>query len=229
MKKRVWLLLPAMGLMMTGCSGSSAEEAVAELYERGYTYQKTTMRAADVFGDDGTYKLVMAGKVTNSPYEEYYKIIESTDDILYDEVYCYGEGENVTARYGVGGQWVEQTQKRSYPYGYDENLKFHYNRKEELEGEKVRVYTAKYNTLISDVYHDEKKIIATVEQEYYINEGSGQVQRIVTDLTDYNEKRAEYYAKMNAVNPITAKLKVSSKDHEEVEIIDILEISENVD
>lgn len=91
MKKQVWLLLSVMGLLMTGCSSSSAEDAVADLYESSYTYQKTTTRANDALGKDGTYQIVTAGKVTNSPYEEYYKIIESTDEILYDEVYCYGE------------------------------------------------------------------------------------------------------------------------------------------
>lgn len=63
----------------------------------------------------------------------------------------------MTARYGINGQWVEQTQKRSYPYGYDKKLKFHYSGKEELEGEKVKVYTAKYKVPISYGYDGERR------------------------------------------------------------------------
>lgn len=62
-------------------------------YEENYTYLKTTTRTDEVLGEDGIYKMVTAGIVTWAPYEEYYKIVESTDEVAFDEVYCYEEGE----------------------------------------------------------------------------------------------------------------------------------------
>lgn len=43
--------------------------------------------------EDGIYKTVTAGTVTWEPYEEYYKVIEATDEVLFDEVCCYEEKE----------------------------------------------------------------------------------------------------------------------------------------
>lgn len=236
MRKRLWMLIPAISLMLAGCSGENTKDlpkAVSDFYESSYTYRKTTTKADELLGEDGVYKLVKEGKITNSPYKEYYKIVESTDTVMLDEVYCYGDGEVVNAVLGWNGEQVKQTQKREHPYGYGEKLKLQYDREETLDGTAVKVYTSEYEVKLQGGYEDSetkaKEVKAIVEQEYYIDEEKQELRRIVTDLTDLNEKQAELNAEITGSNPIAAKMGESSKEHEEVEVLDILEINEDID
>lgn len=226
MKKRKWILVSVVGMMLAGCSDSHvAEEAVNRFYKENYTYLKTTTRADESFGEDGIYKMVTAGTVTWEPYEEYYKVIEATDEVLFDEVYCYEEGKKIHTRIGVGGQWVNQIQERSFPYGYGENLEFCYDRKEELDGDLFQVYKTKYKVPLSYACGDtgEKSVTAVVKQEYYIEEAEKTVRRIVTDLTDFNEKKAELNEE---INPAGGKGSETFGGYGEKEILDILKTGE---
>lgn len=232
MRKGKWIGVSLAGMLLTGCSGSQqAEEAVNRFYEENYTYLKTTTRTDEVLGEDGIYKMVTAGIVTWAPYEEYYKIVESTGEVAFDEVYCYEEGEIIHERIGVNGQWVDQTKERSYPYGYGEKLKFRYDRKEELDGDIFKVYKSKYKVPLSISCGDtgEKNVTAVVKQEYYIDEEERQVRRIVTDLTDLNEKKAELNQESNGENLMTVKINESSRKHGEKEVLDIIKTGDEVE
>ncbi len=181
--------------IMVGCSSkkegekeNTIETIVSDFYKSNYCYKETTVQN----NKNGKSKetLIMEGTVCQNPYKEYKKVVKASGSNLWSESYYYGNGTMITALLNTKDGWEKIVMGREHYYGENEKLKFQLKEKKVVEGKVQNIYTTKYETSISKLYNMKEKIDATIKQEYYISEEKQKVLKIVTDLTDYNEKIA---------------------------------------
>lgn len=160
------------------------QKIVAQFYEGAYEYKKTD---AYYDGEKESSVIVKEGKVIHSPsYKEYTKIAKSTDGSLWNEAYFYGDGEAVNAVLITNEGQQRLKLQAEQPYGYGEDLDFTLD--ESGNDTDNKVYKTQYSINIGRNYGLEDSLTATVGQTYYINKKSNTLTKIVTDLTDSNEK-----------------------------------------
>ena len=189
MKKMHFIIILSAILMCAGCRTASQEggieKAVSDFFEGDYEYRQT-----DIYfhSDTELSSTVVEGKIIQSPYKEYRKLVESSEQSLWDEMYLSGNGKVVDVKMNLNNEWQETKMNREYPYGYDENLQFVLDREEVSDHRKIEVYTAEYTVDVSKNFRLKEDLKATVKQEYFLEKDSNTLIQVETDLTDLNQK-----------------------------------------
>ncbi len=189
MRKTMFISMAFMVLVCTGCHSVSQEKSiesvVSEFFEADYEYRKV-----DIYfhGDTEFFSIVTEGKIIYSPYKEYRKIVESSGQSLWDEMYLSGNGKVVDAKMNSNNEWHDVKMSREYPYGYGEKLQFVLDREENADNRKLEVYAAEYTVDVSKNFRLEEELKAIVTQEYFLEKDSNTLVQIDTDLTDLNPK-----------------------------------------
>lgn len=169
--------------LLTACADSSRPEWLDYFYNANYEYRTSTVNIRD-----DTEQVVNAfeGKVISSPYKEYMHVIEPEDSLL-KEAYYSGSGRMVEAVLYTDNEYTTQPASRPYPYGYDQDLVFEKDRTENYNGHECTVYTTEYSEDLGNIFNPDAGT-AKISQEYYVDNESGRLLCIITDLTDLNNK-----------------------------------------
>ena len=197
--KRLCSILIMIGLLLfvfCGCDKAynegktGIEKAIADFYEADYDYE----RIDEVYDKDtDTYsKTVYEGQVFNNPYKEHMKVVSPdrnsiTNEIYYDKNWIFG---SIRAHILTDDGWVLQTVSRSQPNGYGKELQYKLDREETIDGKMAEVYTTEYTESVSKLFQIQEDLTYTVKQEYYLDKDRQVLIRIVSDMTDCNEKTA---------------------------------------
>lgn len=161
-------------------SEGSPEQAVADFYKSNYKYKSTQVQG-------GTVGMIVEGEVIFSPYSEYVHALYPEEENAWMEIYYTGEDDDaIDARINTPRGGIETKVKRSYPFGHGQELKYVFDRKETVRGEKASVYKTHYEFNLAETYGFEEAVKGYIDQEYYIS--GNKLLQIVTDLTDLREK-----------------------------------------
>lgn len=190
MKKPVIFLIVWILAVCAGCGRttekSPIENAVQLLGESDYEYRKISTKTVE--GEEAC--LVMEGKIIQSPYQEYRKVIESTGENMVAETYFYGNGDPVNVLVKENDEWKEAKAKRQRWYGYGEKLAFSFEGETEIDGRTVEVYAVEYHVNLSKNFKLKEELEAVVTQTYYMDQTEKTLTAMETDLTDLNRKAA---------------------------------------
>ena len=226
-KSRVIILFFVFTIfIMVGCSlkkegekENTIEEIVSDFYKSNYCYKETTVQNNK--NGKGKVTLIMEGRICQNPYREYKKVIKTSGSNLWSESYYYGNGAMITALLNTKDGWKKTVMDKELYYGENKKLKFQLKEKKVVEGKVQNIYTTKYETSISKLYNMKEKIDATIKQEYYISEEKQKVLKIVTDLTDYNEKIAIANNILANKTPLEQAKKEAKNKYQSKEILEV--------
>lgn len=217
MKKIFTAMLCLAAIIIPGCGNSERdtgiEGIVDDFYKSDYEYQLTRKTTGEN-GDE--IVVVYGGKVIDSPYEEYVKVVEPQEGTLWSECYY--------TKKGLGGRLVMRTNdevteqalvKREYPYGYGENLKFVADREETVDGVMCEVYKAEYTQTVGGGMRSKETLEAVISQEYYVDKEKKQLTMIYTDLEDLYRKNAiiNYMIGDSSLTLETAQKRADAEDY----------------
>lgn len=186
MKKIMLSLSIAVLLLMSSCGRSSSggiEDVVEAFYTFGYDYRKITTVYEK---DEVIAETIVEGQLFQDPYKEYVKIVESTEEGMWTEVYCDGGGGYIL----TDGAVQKTPMKLPKPYGYGEDLTFGEGTEGTLEGKAVLIYEARYQVDVGKPYGIKDKLKATVKQQYFVDTASDTIVKITTDLSEQNRMNA---------------------------------------
>lgn len=171
-------------------SDSSIPIWLSDFYNGNYKYQKSTIVVDD---QKEIVTSVVEGEKVASPYTEYVKVIKPVQT-AWSEAYYYGDGDNITSLINTPNGYVSQQNKREYPYGYGQDLKFTKDGTIEYEEALCDIYTAEYTQDIAEQMNQQKgvqlseSLIAVISIEYYVDSETDQLRCMITDISDLNAK-----------------------------------------
>lgn len=160
---------------------------VDSFYESGYDYERT-----EIYVRDGKESgVIFEGQVFADPYREHVTVSTFGDTTSsWTEAYYEEKRGTVTMTMTLAdGSTAKQTGKRSYPYGYDEDIVFTEAEAGTLDGEEVQIYHGEYTVDMGAVYGFEA-IEAVVAQTYYVRTEDNVLVQIDTDLSEQNRALA---------------------------------------
>lgn len=191
-------------LLIAGCAEKETKETreektqqpawLEEVYNSDYEY-----RISSITGEEGSEQetFMYEGKVINSPYKHYQKVIYPGGSQVWTELYSYDtEGEITNLVKTVQGDWVKQRGERFYPDGYGKELKFVKSGTVEYNNTVCDVYTAEYVVDIAETVNENageevisEPLTAVVSQEYYVDPSEDRLLCIISDITDMSSKQ----------------------------------------
>lgn len=197
------------------------QDAVDDFYQADYNYTKESNRY-DSAGNV-TSSSIQTGSVVNSPYKEHILVLDKPS--ILDEMYIYEEHGKITANISTTNGWVQQTIKRSRPYGYDNDLEYTYLKDETLNDRSVALYTTSYFLDIGKIYDLSEDLQAEISQTYYLDKEDGTLVQIVTDLSDHNYKLSiAIYMSLDGESYDDATKKAALDQMEDLEILSISDL-----
>ena len=102
-------------------------------------------------------------------------------------MYVYEESDAFKGVAKINDKWQEIMVVEERFDGYEERDSIKINEKEEktIDGVAYNVYNTEYTVDLDEKYQLEEEIEATVTQEYYINQETGKIEKIISDVAEF--------------------------------------------
>lgn len=183
----------------TGCekSNKKIDSIVKNFYSSGYDYKKILTLYK---GEEVISQTISEGQIFQNPYKEHAKIIASSNENIWDEIYCDKSSGYIL----TDSQLQESPIKMPNPYGYGENITFKQKVDITLDGKKVVSHAAEYTVDIGKTYGIKESLKAIIKQEYIIDPHTGIIIKIKTDLSEQNK-----------INEIAVQMSANKMSYEE--------------
>ena len=172
-------------LIIVLCNGCSKNDVIVsafeDLYASNFTYTELHTYTTD--GQSHTYGYT--GEFTAGPHIKHLTVTEG--EALWSELYAYEESDAFKGVAKIDDKWKEIMVVEERFDGYEERDSIKINEKDEktIDGVAYDVYNTEYTVDLDEKYQLEEEIEATVTQEYYINQETGKIEKIISDVAEF--------------------------------------------
>ena len=172
-------------LIIILCNGCSKKDVIVSAFEDLYA-SNFTYTELHTYTDNGqSHSYGYDGEFTADPHIKHLTVTEG--EVLWSELYVYEEDETFKGIAKVNENWQKVMVVDERFDGYEERYAIQINAKEEktIDGVAYDVYQTEYTVDLAEKYELEEEIEATVTQEYYINQETGKIEKIVSDAAEF--------------------------------------------
>ena len=185
-KKKIFCIILVMTIIF--CNGCSKNEVIVsafeDLYASNFTY--TELHKYSENGQE-SYTYSYDGEYTAESCMKHLTITEG--DALWSELYVYEENNAFKGLAKIEDEWQEVKVVKDCFDGYEERHSIQIKGKEEktIEGIVYDVYKTEYTVDLDEKYQLEEELETHVTQEYYVNQETGRIEKIISDTTEFDK------------------------------------------